>query len=83
MSTIIRRYIDHMKFDAYIALSFIKFFLVLSVPFFIIVYMVVRFICSVFHFVNYVIVLLCLCILVVMYVLCILFHCVVLCIVCV
>ena len=36
--TLLDRYIDHMKFDAYMAFSFITLFQVILVPFFVIVY---------------------------------------------
>ena len=45
MSGVIRRYVAHMKFVVCVAASFITFFQVLLVPIFIIVYMVVCFVC--------------------------------------
>ena len=68
VSTITRRYIDHMKFVAFMALLFIYSFTFFWFPFYHCVYGCM-FCMLLVNFINYVILLLCLRILIVMYVL--------------
>ena len=64
VSNITTGYIDHKKFAAFMAFSFIIFLHILLVPFFIIVYMVFLFCILSFNSLSYVFLLLCLCIIV-------------------
>jgi hypothetical protein len=68
LSIIIRRYTDQMKFAVYMAVLFITFFSHILLSLFVSSYILIVCCMLLFNCVNYVSLLLCLCILIVMYV---------------